>query len=521
MQTLLRLTLWLTLIGSAGVLPAQEKRATFDPAARAKVIAPFIDEQAFAVARIDISRIEAEPLLALAAELIPVEDTADLQQAKAALNGLISTLSKAGAKDVYFVAGLADVYFGGREPNPVFAIVPLSASADVKALAETIGPMGEVTERLDGVLYAGSRATLQRLKKKMKPDDRPALAAAFAAAGDTAAQALFVPPQYWQRVIDEMMPTLPPAIGGGSSSIYTRGIRWAAVGADPPPQTSLRFVIQSQDPDAARALRQKWDDLARLIGKDEEVRRAVPNFAALQEILTPKVEGDRLVLALSQKQGINGLISVLKPPLANARRDAQRMSSANSLRQIGMAMIFMYPEQHEQRLPCHAIYDAKGKALLSWRVALLPYLGQESLYKQFHFDEPWDSEHNSKLIGQMPAMYQSPSAKPTDKGRTNYLVPLGKETLFPPGKVGISLKEVASPKIAVVEVDDKQAVVWTKPEDLPFDPDHPLNGMRGQYGGGFNALFSDGHVEFVSIASDAKGIRARFLLPPEKVTPTE
>ena len=148
--------------------------------------------------------------------------------------------------------------------------------------------MGEVTERLDGVLYAGSRATLQRLKKKMKPDDRPALAAAFEAAGDTAAQALFVPPQYWQRVIEEMMPTLPPAIGGGSSSIYTHGIRWAAVGADPPPQISLKLVIQSQDPDAAKALRQKWDELARLIGQNEEVRRAVPNFAALQEILRPR-----------------------------------------------------------------------------------------------------------------------------------------------------------------------------------------------------------------------------------------
>ena len=28
----------------------------------------------------------------------------------------------------------------------------------------------------------------------------------------------------------------------------------------------------------------------------------VPNFAAVQEILTPKVEGDRLVLALARKQ---------------------------------------------------------------------------------------------------------------------------------------------------------------------------------------------------------------------------
>lgn len=39
--------------------------------------------------------------------------------------------------------------------------------------------------------------------------------------------------------------------------------------------------------------------------------------------------------------------------------------------------------------------DGNGQRL-SWRVHLLPYIGNEGLYKQFHLNEPWDSEHNLK-----------------------------------------------------------------------------------------------------------------------------
>ena len=238
MQTLSRVTLLLTLIGTAAVLSAAEKQAKFEPAARAKVIGPFIDEQAFAIAHVNVSRIEAGPLVALAAQLRPAaQDAANLQGAKTKFAAWLAPFSKAGAKDVYFVVGLADLSFQGGNPPLVFAIVPLSTGADVKALSEAFGKMAETTERLDGVLYAGSRTMLQRLKNKQwTPDDRPALAAAFAAAGDTAAQVLFVPPRHWQRVIEEMMPKMPPAIGGGPSSIFTHGMRWAALGIDPPPQ---------------------------------------------------------------------------------------------------------------------------------------------------------------------------------------------------------------------------------------------------------------------------------------------
>ena len=63
--------------------------------------------------------------------------------------------------------------------------------------------------------------------------------------------------------------------------------------------------------------------------------------------------------------------------------------------------------QSGQRSP-QAIRGKDGRALLSWRVAILPYLNEEALYREFRLDEPWDSEHNKKLIARMPPTLASP-----------------------------------------------------------------------------------------------------------------
>ena len=57
-------------------------------------------------------------------------------------------------------------------------------------------------------------------------------------------------------------------------------------------------------------------------------------------------------------------------------------------------------------MPAVASLDKAGKPLLSWRVHLLPLLGEKKLYKEFHLDEPWDSDHNKKLIAQMPEVFR-------------------------------------------------------------------------------------------------------------------
>jgi len=113
---------------------------------------------------------------------------------------------------------------------------------------------------------------------------------------------------------------------------------------------------------------------------------------------------------------------------------------------------------------------AKNRGL-SWRVYLLPFIGEKSLYEQFHLDERWDSPHNKSLLTQMPAIY---GANPEGKTRMQMIV--GNETLFKSGKAPDleSLKDDPSQTIVIIEIGEDKSDFWTKPGGLPFDPKNPL-----------------------------------------------
>jgi len=506
MQTTLRCVSLLALLAVAGTTPAQEK---FDSAARAKTIAPFIAEQTILVVHADLSRVKIGRLFDELVEWMP-EMKREIDLPKMAAAGVLSSFAQAGGKEVYVLLSLADVSMAPPHELPLTFIVPLPEGSDGKAMATVLGAIPlEAKERLGGVFFVGSRAALERVKQG-KPEVRPELARAFEAAGDSTAQVLLLPPKYARRVIEELMPTLPKVIGEGPSTIITDGLLWAAAGIDPPPRLSLRVAVQSKSPQAATALKNKWADICRAAREDVEDRDLLPQYDEVVKVMTPEVQGDRLVLLLDEKNnGIAKLLAALKPAVEKARDAARQAESANSLRQIGMAML-TYEEKHK-RLPAAALYDANGKPLLSWRVQLLPFLGQEKLYEQFHLNEPWDSEHNRKLIDQMPDIYRSPAAKLKEKGRTTYVVPVGKDTVFS-GREGLALKDIKNPSgtILVVEADGEHAVIWTKPDDLPFDPEKPTRGLTGPYQGGFLAILCDGRVEFVPNKQEGKSLRGMF-----------
>src|SRR5262245_10717321 len=73
--------------------------------------------------------------------------------------------------------------------------------------------------------------------------------------------------------------------------------------------------------------------------------------------------------------------------------EEQLNQSSKNLKEFGLGWHNF--ESINGHLPGNQL-DGKGKALLSWRVQILPFIEQDELYKQFKLDEPWDSENNKK-----------------------------------------------------------------------------------------------------------------------------
>ena len=216
------------------------------------------------------------------------------------------------------------------------------------------------------------------------------------------------------------------------------------------------------------------------------------------------VDGDTLVLDFPEPKDGDGQTELF------AFGD-QRLASQAHLKALGIAML-NYADKHSDALPPAAITDPKdkeGKPLLSWRVALLPYLNQESLYKEFKLDEPWDSEHNKKLIEKMPKVYAIPGTA-APRGHSHYRVFVGPGTAFEPRPVGakglrtIDFLDGLSSTILVVEAADP--VIWTRPVDLPYDPRKPLPRL-GTFQDGAQVLMADATVWQLSSRATEKDIR--------------
>ncbi len=146
-------------------------------------------------------------------------------------------------------------------------------------------------------------------------------------------------------------------------------------------------------------------------------------------------------------------------------------------------------------------------------MALLPYLDRPDLYKAIHLDEPWDSEHNKPLLAQMPKLFSSSAAENSEDGRTRYLVPTGKGTMFE-GQEGIKLTDVpdgTSNTLLIVEVGPDKAVEWTKPDDLAVDMDKPAAGLGEIPDEGFLAAFADGSVQLIKKSVDPETLRRLFI----------
>jgi hypothetical protein len=267
-----------------------------------------------------------------------------------------------------------------------------------------------------------------------------------------------------------------------------------------PAETGLTLLRAGLDrilAEASKSEEQDWKNVLSLFKQFQEPLKAT----------RIEQKGATLSASVEIKIDASAAVPTLLDAVRKTREAAGRAQSTNNLKQLAIGMHSYHDAM--QRFPAHAIYSKDGKPLLSWRVTMLPYIEGQDLYKQFHLNEPWDSDHNKKLLAKMPRTYASPQDEKTLKEHTTYYQGfVGKDAFFE-GKKGVGIGDIfdgTSNTIMIVEAS--KAVPWTKPEDIPYDPDKPLPKLGLPGYSIFSAAMCDGSVRAISHGISKESLRS-------------
>jgi len=189
--------------------------------------------------------------------------------------------------------------------------------------------------------------------------------------------------------------------------------------------------------------------------------------------------------------------------------DSKGVQDVNNLRDIGLALINY--ESAFGSFPTD-YFDSHGTALLSWRVALLPFFGEQALFNQFDLSKAWNDPVNFPLLQQMPAVYRSPAsaAGSTD---ADYVGGVGANTMFP-GAQHLKITSVTDGTSNTLFVGEAigSSIPWTMPGDIAIGACPTLggSGFSSFIAGGVPFVFVDGAVRFLPNDIDCAKLAGLF-----------
>ncbi len=211
---------------------------------------------------------------------------------------------------------------------------------------------------------------------------------------------------------------------------------------------------------------------------------------------------------------------VILPPINRMKEISRRRVCLSQMTRI-IHGFHEFEAANRDCFPEARILDVDGNPLHSWRVLILPYLGEFALYSRYKFDEPWDGPNNRKLQDEMPAVFKCRSHDHGNK--THYKLVCGEGTLFMDGVKPMlknALDDGAS--IGALVEDPGNPVNWLEPEDLTLeqaveifsrtDLDNVPHGEVGVFlveNWGSNCILLDGSNEMIG-GADPEQIRLLF-----------
>jgi hypothetical protein len=215
---------------------------------------------------------------------------------------------------------------------------------------------------------------------------------------------------------------------------------------------------------------------------------------------------------------------ILSPTIQPSREENRRVVCMNNMRQIVFAL-HAYCDNRGRFPPAHTV-DETGKPLHSWRVLILPYLEQQTLYEKIRLNEPWDSEHNRQFHSQVPRIFQCPTGnwQLPMSGGCHYSIIYGAAAAFSETEPK-KYNEGKDHDGTILFVERKIPVNWMDPtSEISFATACEginVNAMgigSFHYDGdtrGANVGFGDGRIQFLLNNTDGKTLRTMLTLNGE------
>jgi len=528
------------LVGSVpvwGEEPSGQSKSLSEGGRGIDAIKPFFKLGTGAVAHIDLEAANRKELGAALGNGVAVQGVeAELRRQRWVR--WLDELRDAGATDLYVFFWLSPI--GTRTPQIVIpAGAPGFDAEKIKRLfdRDSLGadhPIFAILKFLGddecrsfplGVVVGGSKIEIKNAKDSaevdrwLQPIPRPDLVTALQRPKSSPVQLVLGPGEGLREYAREALGRLPIKVTDGTWAALLDDLAWVGIGMQhdltlPGPEVSV--IVEAKTADGALRLQkqleliaQGWASYGGAFGDPDAASKWLSQLA-------PAVEGNRLVLQIAaESEKMAAVQNVLQGAQRAAMEDSRCVMQKMRLAKIGLAM-HEYLDHHK-RFPSRIAVDKGGRPLLSWRVSLLPYLGDETatLYRRFRLDEPWDSPHNRELIKAIPRAYCCGKENLDTAGKTVFVVPVGAETMFAV-KPGPHPKDVADglqQTIMAVETDDDNSVFWTKPEDLPYQPERPLAGLAVHWLLGnrtVQVLMADGAKIAIAVDEPVATLRAFF-----------
>ena len=234
-----------------------------------------------------------------------------------------------------------------------------------------------------------------------------------------------------------------------------------------------------------------------------------------------------MLASLQKNQDKNTLsYSLQRPPLfdrdvpellgsVSTWLDEEKERRMHARRLIGAFDCFVQFLYRDGQFPPAAISAPDGTPLLSWRVAVLPAIGEEELYKKFKLDEPWDSPNNIELLKQIPPIFEDPD-NPSEKTRIQVIAGPNSFFNFSP----LIPNEKIFGKVVLVETGPERAVPWTAPQDVVFDPaqaDTFMQSLGTLSDEGLPCVMFSGQIRWLPANSPPAMLRSIFMVSKDEM----